>query len=455
MSTDSDNQTTGSPVERLPDRQRAQYTQIRDELTPYLEADRPSPALRKIDRFLDQVPEDTDHELLRGGLWSQRAEFGLDLDLDEQVLDDVDRALEAGWRDADTYATAGWAAYAMERSGAARDYFDTALEHDPDHVSALTGRGLALIDIEEYDLARSDFTHAINLDSNSAQLYALRAEALIGVHDLEKAENDVHKARELSPADPEHALSLARLMLVQGNIDEAREAIDEAIDEEDPDLEGLLLRSHLRMLGGDGEAARRDAIRASNHYPDEAFAFVQLVHVQLAQGNLKLAKKAADRAVKLDPSLPDAYMVRGATLQMQGNNDQAREDLDRASQAPAELPMFLLGSFHEVLEASGFNHSMMDLLNQYTSMYDGEQDEAGAGAGAQPGDFGDFDPEEVMDRVFDESGNIDDNVKPFFEMALENAPNILKNLPPGLVQSLGGVDPEELDDLDLEDLDWE
>ena len=451
MSTDSDEQTTSSPAERLPEEQRVQYEQICDELTPYLETNAPSPALRKIDRFLEQIPDDDEHRRLRGGLWSQRAEFGLDLDLDEQVLEDVERALEAGWRDADTHATAGWAAYAMERSGAARDHFDAALDVDADHLSALTGRGLALIDIEEYELAHSDFTHAINLDPSSAELYALRAEALVGMRDLEKAERDVRKARELAPDDPEYALSLTRLSLVRGNIEAAREAIDDAIDEEAPDLESLLLRSHLRMLAGDGSGARRDAIRASNHYPDEAFAFVQLVHVQLAEGKLSLAKKAADRAVKLDPSLPDAYMVRGATLQMQGNHDEANDDLERARRAPAELPMFLLGSFHEVLEASGFNHSMMDLLDQYTSMYE-ESAEGDAQGGPDPSDFAGFDPQQVMDRVFDDSGNIDDRVKPFFEMALQNAPNILKNLPPGLVQGLGGVDPSDLEDLDLDDL---
>jgi len=456
MTRDHSDSDGDSPATRLPDEQRGQYEQIVAELDPYIESGSPTPALEKLDRILGSIPDDEEHALLRAGLVAERGGLELDVDRDESALEDVESALEAGWEDAPTYTTGGWARFALGRAGAAREYFDRALEHDPDHVSALTGRSLALLEIEEYDLARSDLTHAIKIDGQNPELYALRGEAHIGLRDLEKAERDTRKARRLAPDDPDYAVSLARLKLVQGEAEAAAEAIDAAIDdEEEAALEALLLRSHLSMLSGDSETARRDAIRASNQYPDEAFAFVQLVHVQLAEGNLSLARKAADRAVRLDPSLPDAYMVRGTVLQMQGETEAARDDLERARQAPAELPMFLLGSFYEVLEASGFSHSMRDLLDQYTSMYERRGDggrDADAGPGVPPGGFGDFDPSDVMDRMFDDSGELDDRLEPFLEMAMQNAPNILQNLPSGLVQGLGGVDPSELEDLDLSDL---
>jgi len=453
MSRATSNSSASSPDDRLPDDQRDQYDQIVAELDPYIESGTPGPALEKLERILGSIPDDSDHELLRAGLIAERADLELDIDRDESALEDVERALDAGWENADTYATGGWARFAMGRTGAAKDDFDRALELDGDHVSALTGRSLALLEIEEYDLARSDLTHAINLDGQNPELYALRGEAYIGLRELEKAERDTRSARERAPRDPDYALSLARLKLVQGEADEAAEVIDTAIDEEDAPLDALLLRSHLSMLAGDKEAARQDAIRASNQYPDEAFAFVQLVHVQLAEGNLSLAKKAADRAVRLDPSLPDAYVVRGTVLRMQGDVEAAQDDLERAHQAPAELPMFLLGSFYDVLEANDFNPSIRDLLDQYTSMYEPETEAGGdVPHGAPPGGFDDFDPSDVMERIFDDSGELDDRLEPFLEMAMQNAPNILQNLPSDLVQGLGGVDPSELDDVDLSEM---
>jgi len=57
-----------------------------------------------------------------------------------------------------------------------------------------------------------------------------------------------------------------------------------------------------------------------------------------------------------------------------------------------------------------------------------------------------------MERMFDDSGELDDRLEPFLEMAMQNAPNILQNLPSDLVQGLGGVDPSELDDVDLSEM---
>lgn len=450
MTTDNaDTPATSTAASKLPEEQRRQYERLVAEIDPYVESGTPGPAIGKLDEILSSIPEDDEHALLRSGLRAQRAALALDLGRSEAAFDEIESAIDAGWRSAQAYSTAGWASFALGRSGAAREYFDQSIEIDADHVPALTGRAMALLEIDEYDLAISDLTHAINQDPKNSELYALRGEAHIGLRDLEKAERDTRKARELAPLDADYALSLARLKVVQGEIAEAREVIDDAIDEDDAELEPLLLRSHLAMLSGDSSAARSDAIRASNHYPDEAFAFVQLVHVQLAEGNLSLAQKAADRAVRLDPSLPDAYMVRGAVLQMQGQHDEAREDLERARQAPSELPMFLLGSFYDVLEASGFNHSLMNLMDQYSSMY---PNNAGEGESFDPGSFGDFDPSEVMSRLFDDSGKVNERLKPMLEMAMKNAPNILENLPPGIAQGLGGIDPSDLEDVDLDDV---
>lgn len=434
-------QTTG--VQALPEGQREQYRQINDELARMTA----SQAVDHLDGILGHIPDDDEHTLLRAGLVAERADLRLEMGHLSDAWDDVQSALEAGWTAPDTYSLAGWIAYTDDRPGRAREQFDRALEADGDLVSALMGRGLALMEDDELELARSDLSHALRLDPENPELYSLRGEVYLGLRDLEQAERDVRKARELDADDPEYGIALARMLMVRGETDEALEVIEDLIDEEDPELEPLLMRSHLRLISGDSETARRDAIRASNHYPDEAFAFVQLAHSQLADGNLSLALKAAERAVRLDSSLPDGYMVRGTARQMNGQPEKAQEDLERAGQAPAELPMFLLGPFYDVLEAGGYHQSMRDLLRQYRQMYSGE-----AGATGGPGEMPGMDPEEMMGQIFDESGELDERVKPFLEMAVQNAPSILKNLPPGLLKGMGGLDADRLEEMDLSNL---
>jgi tetratricopeptide (TPR) repeat protein len=447
---------TAEGIEALPDDHRERYEAILDELEPLAEH-KPEQALDYVNQILGHIPDDDSYDRLRGALLAQRASLELDVGRDASAREDVERALELGWHDLEAHVTAGWAHYATDRTGRARDYFDDAIEVDPDHVPALTGRALALMEIDELELALADLTHALHLSPDDPELHSLRGEVHVRRQELDRAEDDIRKARQLAPGDPEYALASARLMTVQGETDEAREAIEAAIHQE-AGLESLLLYSYLLLLGGEGEEARRYAIRASNQYPDEAFAFVQLVHVELAEGNVSLAKKAADRAVKLDPSLPDGYMVRGATLQMMGDREEAREDMERARQAPAELPMFLLGEFYEEFETSGFHRSMMDLLEQYSASPAGEtsaETEAGAGAGPgmPPPGMGDMDPASMMGEMFDESGELDDRVKPLLEMALKNAPNILEQMPSSMLERFGGIDPDRLEDIDFSELD--
>ncbi len=450
-------QVTEAGIQTLPDDQRERLETILDELEPLAES-KLAQALNYLNQILRNIPDGDDYDRLRGALLARRAALELDAGRDASAREDIERAMELGWHDIEAYVTAGWAHYATDREGRAREYFDDAIEVAPDHISALTGRAIALMEIDELELALADLTHALNLDPDDPELHALRCEVHVGMQNLDRAEDDIDKARELAPHDPEHALTSARLLTVLGRPDEAREDIEDAIQQE-AGLESLLLYSYLLLLAGDDEEARRYAIRASNQYPDEAFAFVQLVHVELAEGNISLAKKAADRAVKLDSSLPDGYRVRGATLQMMGEPEQARDDLERASQAPAELPMFLLGTFYEHFETSGFHRTMMNRIRQRTQSSTGPGDtEAGAGAeagpagGAPPPGFDDLDPASMMGEMFDEEGELDDRVKPLLEMALNNAPDILEQMPPGMLERFGGVDPDRLDEVDFDEL---
>jgi tetratricopeptide (TPR) repeat protein len=424
---------------------------IHEELEPLREHGQLRTALTSLDSIVANVPDTDEYRLFRGALRALRADFLLDLGESDQALDAAESAIQAGWKHAEAFDVAGWANFTLDRPEIARGHFDRALEHQPDRISALMGRALALIDVEELEHARSDLTHAINLEGSDAELHALRADVFVRMSKFEQAQRDLEQARELAGDEPDYALQLARLMMVQGRADEAAEVIEEAVDGEETALEALLLRSHIHLLAGRNEQARADAIRASNSFPDEAFAFVQLAHVQLASGKSNMAVKAAERAVELDASLSDAYMVRGAARHMRGETDGAREDFDRAHRAPAELPMFLLGSCYGVLEASGFQTSMRDMLSRYTeALSDQEGAEGQAGKGGPP--FGKFDPMELLDQVFDDSGNMKGRFKPFLEMAMKNAPNILKNVPPSLLRNVGGLDPSQLKDIDLSEM---
>ena len=439
----------------LSDEQKTQLEQIREEIEYTLTRRDVGTALSSLNSIRDNVPDTDEYELLHGALLALRADVYLDLGDMERAREDADRAMDIGWTDVGVFDVAGWAHFGKDRPETAREFFDEALERDPDRVSSLLGRALALQDIDELDMARSDLTHALNVEPDNAELYAVRSEIMLRQQQFDQAESDIEQAIELEPDDPEYRLTHARLLMVRGNVDEASTAVLPAADREDASLEALLMRSHLHLLQGNSSSARADAIRASNRFPDEAFAFVQLAHVQLAEGNLNLAKKAAERAVELDASLPDSYMVRGAALHMSGESDEAAEDFERAKSAPAELPMFLLGNCYDVLQESGLEMSINDMLSQYQANAGSSEGAANAGAKSPfggLGGMGGLDPMKLMGQLFDDSGEMKGQYKPFLEMAMKNAPNILKNVPPSLLKNVGGLDPSQLEGLELDDL---
>lgn len=424
-------------------------------------------------------------KLLCGALYFLYADQYLDDSAFEDAHEYIALALNAGWRTRHAFDVAGWLYYVDERPAVARDYFDRALNRDPDQVSSLKGRALALVELDAFEHARSDLTHAINLDADDAELYALRSDIFVRLQQLEKAERDIRQARELGE-DPEHALQYARLLLVQGRNEKAERVIEMAAQAGDPSLEALLVRSHMHLGAGRFAMARADAIRASNLFSDDAFAFVQLAHIQLAARKASLALKAAERAVQLDPSLSDAYLVRGAARHLSGQHTASRQDFDRAQQAPAEMPLFLFGPCYALLGNPGFERVLEQVSGQYTRVSIPPEAEpkkkqsrpgrqasgkparpksstrqnpepsaaptpntGGPGGAKMPPGMDNFDPKTLLGQVFDDSGKMKKRFKPFLKMAMKNAPSILKKMPPGILPNVEGFDASALEDIDF------
>lgn len=432
-------------------------------------------AVERLTAAISSMGSDEAMVLLRAKALSRRAELKLDLDDGEGALTDARRAISMGAEGAATYGAAGWAAYHLDKPEAGREYFDQALQLDSEEASLLIGRALVLMELEEFELAKADLNKAHHQDREDREVLALLGELEMRSGNLESARKHLEAAVELAP-EPEVALMLARVRYVSGDMTGALSIIDEAIDDDDDlALEALLFRSFLRAQHGQIRQARSDAIRASNLFPDEAFAFVQLANVELAAEKVSMVQRAAERAVLLDPSLPDSYMARGAAYQMMGMEEEAKKDFDRAQRAPLELPLFLLGPAYEAIGAAnpfaGAGASLFDLFGEagaggfdpssFASAFkdlgagfggfgggfggggeekEGEPGKKSAGKGPIPG----MDPMGMLNQIFDDSGNVKGSLKPIFEMALKNAPKIMKNMPPGL---LAGMDPEELERL--------
>lgn len=109
--------------------------------------------------------------------------------------------------------------------------------------------------------------------------------------------------------------------------------------------------------------------------------------------------------------------------------------------------MFLLGPAYDSVEMPSMDSSLFDMLGEGfdPSKLADAFGKGGAGGPKMPGG----DPMGMLDQLFDESGNIRRAFKPIFEMAVKQAPNLMKNLPKSM---LGDIDEEQLKKMDLSNL---
>ena len=422
-------------ADTLPEQLKPLYETIVREIQPFVETESWTQAIGRIDMILPSIPMDQANRTLRAALLAKRGELNMeDEDLD-QAEEDVRHALHNGLRVAPVYVIAGWVHYQRDEYDKSREYFDRALEDNPNHTDALTGRSMVLQELGLFDMARADITHALRHEPRNASLWAMRAEVHILLENLEQASSDIKKAREFDPEDTDYALIHARIEAVQGRFQEASKIVNAAItDDEDLTLEALLLRSHLSLLTGNTKGARADAMNASNRFSDEAFAFVQLAQVQLAEDNISLALKAAERAVKLDASLPDAYLIRGAARQAKGDSAGAKEDFDRSLDVPPEFPQFIFGAAYDAVDQQSFNASVSTFYQNaqpkpapkpvaaQPEAPSGNPFAGMPGMGMMGNMMGGMDPMKMMGQLFDDQGNIRPMFKPFLKMALKKRP---------------------------------
>ena len=115
--------------------------------------------------------------------------------------------------------------------------------------------------------------------------------------------------------------------------------------------------------------------------------------------------------------------------------------------------MFLLGPAHDLVESTpgGLDPELLEMMRQQASAGGFDPSsfaEARGGEGAEGFSMG-MDPMNMLDQIFDDSGNIRGPLKPIFEMAFKNAPKIMENMPSEL---MGDVDPEDLEQMDFSEL---
>ncbi|MBN1428241.1 MAG: protein kinase [Anaerolineae bacterium] len=280
----------------------------------------------------------------------------------------------------------------------ALDSFDQVLQLNPDHPSALAGRGIVLIGLNKPEAAAIDITHAYHLAPDNARVnlaIGLLHTHAEGHYDRQAAMAEFTKAIEYCGSEAGLcAKAYQQRALIQAwdfdNLADAVMDMNKAI-EIAPDQESIgdlyAIRADMRFAAGEHDAGFRDfeiayeksrqgefleraavhAVRIENYekamvYHEQLLKdqaghphyMVGKAYIQWKTGDLDAAIGTAKKALELHPDLPEGHYLLGILYREQGQLEKAMAELDPLSQATNTSEgygfPFLMPEFgHEIL----------------------------------------------------------------------------------------------------------
>jgi serine/threonine protein kinase/tetratricopeptide (TPR) repeat protein len=255
------------------------------------------------------------------------------------------------------------------------EYFEEAIELDPDYAQAYAGladvyavmpSNIDYPQAEAIPQIRRAALKALELDSTLAEAHSSLALALEMEGDQEGAEKAFQKAIDLNPGyayahywysnllermdrgeesarergialelDPLSVVILTRcawFRALDGDIEGARELFDRAIE-----IEPSRSMTYTAYGGAMRSIVRPDIAltvyqRAVENIPDFISGYNELAYLNILTGHTDRAIEAADRLVEIAPEEPNSYDTRGDIFAYHGDLDRAIENYRKATE---------------------------------------------------------------------------------------------------------------------------
>lgn len=161
----------------------------------------------------------------------------------DQVLSDLNKALELNPRNLDAWRARGVYYLAAGEAEKALSDLEQLLERDPDDLLAHQAIAQTLRQLNKYDEAKEHLDRVLEANPDSPLAYNLRAKIEEEQGNLEAAIENLNEAIRLQPQNLGAILTRARLRAAEGQFDVARSDVDRALRLQPRLPQAILLRS--------------------------------------------------------------------------------------------------------------------------------------------------------------------------------------------------------------------
>ncbi len=280
-------------------------------------------AIQDFDKAIELNPEYPDHYYNRGSAFDEQGEY-------EKAIQDYDRAIELKPEDAKAYANRGVSYYNQGEYEKAIQDFDMAIALNQEYAIAYANRGNIFYLQGEYEQAIQDFDRAIELNPEDADPYSSRGATYRNQGEYEKAIQDYDKAIELNPDDATIYYNRGNIFYLQGEHEKAIQDFDMAIELNPEDAEAYSSRAATYRKQGEYEKAIQDYDKTIELNPEDAMAYANRGLAYHKLEKYERAMQDYDKAIELNPENAIAYANRGWVYDEQGEYDKAIQDYDMA-----------------------------------------------------------------------------------------------------------------------------
>lgn len=203
----------------------------------------------------------------------------------------------------------GWSFYlAGNMPGALRE-FQAALQHEPEHLQALSGFIQALMAMSRWAEAGEAATRFLKLAPDVALAHRLQGEILRHQRSLVSAEKHAREALRLAPDDPVSHHFLAVNLYDQKKYAQALQIVDEG-RRIDPGYAVLAAQKALILLHHKGpRAAEPVAEEALQLRDDDSYVLTNVARVMLMRGRLEIAHNLLSEVLQRDANDEEAISL--------------------------------------------------------------------------------------------------------------------------------------------------
>ena len=248
----------------------------------------------------------------------------------KKAIEYYDKAIEINPQDADTYHNRGYVkADSGNHTEAIQDY-NKAIEINPQDTDAYYNRGNAKADLGNHTEAIKDFDKVIEINPQYAEAYYNRGHVKAELGNHKEAIKDFDKAIEINPQYAEAFNNRGIAKAKSGNHKEAIKDYDKAIEVNPQDADTYHNRGFAKAESGNHTEAIKDYDKAIAINPQLAESFNNRGNAKADLGNHTEAIQDYDKAIEINHQYAEAFNNRGVAKAESGNHKEAIKDFDKA-----------------------------------------------------------------------------------------------------------------------------